>query len=219
MAVNQVNATRMELSKLKNKLVTARRGHKLLKDKQDELVRQFLEIIQMYKALRSDAEKKLSQVVKTYELVHSSHSEIEIYEKMLVAANEIKADYSVQSIMGISVPKISFEASTPTLTFSLIDSDPNLDESILMLGSIFPELLNLAQVDKTCHRLAKEVEKVRRRVNAIEYFMIPELEIQIKEITGKLADAERSNIIRTMKSKEIVLKRTQRDNKDERKSN
>ncbi|MCL2522254.1 MAG: V-type ATP synthase subunit D [Erysipelotrichales bacterium] len=218
MAANQVNATRMELSKLKNKLVTARRGHKLLKDKQDELVRQFLEIIQMYKALRSDAEKKLSQVVKTYELAHSSHSEIEIYEKMLVAANEIKADYSVQNIMGVSVPKISFAPSTPTLTFSLIDSDPNLDESILMLGSIFPELLNLAQVDKTCHRLAKEVEKVRRRVNAIEYFMIPELEIQIKEITGKLADAERSNIIRTMKSKEIVLKRTQKDNKDERKS-
>ncbi len=207
MADTIVNATRMELTRLKNQLASSQRGHKLLKDKQDEMIRQFLIITEDYKELRTTVENNFVNSLNVYEKSLATHSKVEVYEKMMIPSNEIKLSFSKKNIMGVNTPKLSIETSTPKLNFSLIDSDPNLDESILLLGKLMPDLLNLAQTDKTLRQLAKEIEKVRRRVNALEYFMIPELLAQIKEINAKLADAERSNIIRTMKSKEIVLKK------------
>ncbi len=211
MADSQQNATRMELTKLKNQMIAAKRGHKLLKDKQDEMIRQFLIITKNYKDLRVNTETKLFNALNIYNKSQSSHSKIEIYEKMMIPSNEMNASFHKKSIMGIDTPKISFTEQSTNITFSLVDSDSNLDESILELGKSFNNLLELAENDKTCRQLAKEIEKVRRRVNAIEYFMIPELQAQIKVITTKLADAERSNIVRTMKSKEIVLKKLKKD--------
>lgn len=210
MALTHVNPTRMELTRLKRQLSTAKRGHKLLKDKQDEMVRQFMLIIKKNKALREEVEEALSKIIKSFSSAQLKISREGIYEALMVPSKAAKIEVGVNNIMNIKTPTVKFvDTGEIDLTYGFAFTPSELDGSILALSKLLPKFIELAGLDKACDMLASEIEKTRRRVNAIEYIMIPDMEENIKYIIQKLDDNERSNIIRLMKSKEIIL---QKDN-------
>ena len=206
MAAKYVNPTRMELSNTKKRLKMAKRGHKLLKDKQDEMIRQFLEIIRTNAALRDEIETELQKIMHDFGAARLHMSEAGIMEALMVPSKDAKIKVSSKTIMNIKLPTVEFiDQGAIELTYGFAFTPSQLDTSVIALSNLLPKLIELAQLDKSCDMLAKEIEKTRRRVNAIEYVMIPEMEVQIRYIANKLDENERSNIIRLMKSKEIVL--------------
>lgn len=206
MAIGHINPTRMELTRLKKRLSTAKRGHKLLKDKQDEMVRQFMQIIKRNDVLRLEIEDVLKKISKSFASSKLKMSYEGIIEALMIPANDIKIEVGTKSVMNIDTPTITFNYSDSIdLTYGFAFTPSELDESVLALSKLLPKLIELAQIEKSCDMLAFEIEKTRRRVNAIEFVMIPEMIETIKYISMKLEDNERSNIIRLMKSKEIVL--------------
>ena len=208
MALTHINPTRMELTRLKRQLATAKRGHKLLKDKQDEMVRQFMLIIKKNKSLREEVEEELSKIIKSFSSSQLKISREGIYEALMVPSKAAKIEVGVNNIMNIKTPTVSFvDTGEIDLTYGFAFTPSELDGSILALSKLLPKFIELAGLDKACDMLAGEIEKTRRRVNAIEYIMIPDMEENIKYIVQKLDDNERSNIIRLMKSKEIILQK------------
>ncbi|MFA5542442.1 MAG: V-type ATP synthase subunit D [Bacilli bacterium] len=205
-----INPTRMELTRLKKRLSTAKRGHKLLKDKQDEMVRQFMLIIKENDRLRKEVEDELKVINKSFNYANMKMSHEGIKEALMVPANNTTLSTGLKNIMNIKTPTIAYE--TPDvidLTYGFAFTPSELDNSVIGLSKLLPNLIRLAEIEKSCNMLAFEIEKTRRRVNAIEYVMIPEMQTQIKYIIMKLEDNERSNIIRLMKSKEIILAKQQ----------
>ena len=206
MARKQVVPTRMELTRLRNQLQIAKRGHKLLKDKQDEMVRQFMEIVRKNRELRIEVEKELILVMQKFNNAKNKASRVNIQEALLVPTRSLELTDKVNYIMNIETPHLEYEVSDSVdLTYSFFSSPLELDESLVNLSKLLPKIIELAQLDKASSMLASEIEKTRRRVNAIEYVMMPEMETSIHEIRMKLEDNERSNIVRLMKSKEIIL--------------
>ena len=209
MAVMRVNPTRMELSRLKKRLAVASRGHKLLKDKRDELMKQFLDIVRECKTLRETVEEKLADYYKNFSVAKALMSE-ESMETALVLGNQIiQLAVDTRNIMSVDVPSFSFEVhrrSDAVFPYGFLDTSAQLDDSILSLSSIFQELLRLSELEKTVELLASEIEKTRRRVNSLEYVMIPQLTETIKSITMKLDENERGNLTRLMKVKDMMLK-------------
>ena len=209
MAVMNVNPTRMELSRLKKRLAVATRGHKLLKDKRDELMKQFLDIVRECKTLREAVEEKLAEYYKNFSVAKALMSE-ESMETALVLGNQtIRLTVDTRNIMSVNVPSFSFEThkrSDSVFPYGFLDTSAQLDDSILSLSSIFQELLRLSEMEKTVELLASEIEKTRRRVNSLEYVMIPQLTETIKSITMKLDENERGNLTRLMKVKDMMLK-------------
>ena len=210
MATSNVNPTRMELTRLKKELATAKRGHKLLKDKQDEMVRQFMMLIRTNRELRLNIENKLANVSETFAQARLKMSYSGLMEALMVPANDVVIETSSKTIMNMSVPSLKVEASDSVdITYGFAFTPCELDDSVLELSTLVEKMVKLAEIEKSCDMLAVEIEKTRRRVNAIEYVLIPNLEENIHYITMKLEDNERSNIIRLMKSKEIIMKRTE----------
>ena len=210
MATTNVNPTRMELTRLKKELATAKRGHKLLKDKQDEMVRQFMMLIRTNRELRLNIENKLSNVSETFAQARLKMSYSGLMEALMVPANDVVIETSSKTIMNMSVPSLKVETSDSVyITYGFAFTPCDLDDSVLELSTLVEKMVKLAEIEKSCDMLAVEIEKTRRRVNAIEYVLIPNLEENIHYITMKLEDNERSNIIRLMKSKEIIMKRTE----------
>ena len=208
MARMNVNPTRMELTRLKVQLDTSVRGHKLLKDKQDEMVRQYMLLIKENRALRMEVEAELSSILKVFKKANDKTSEAAMAEALMVPSKSIQLKISEKSIMNINVPVIKVnEDPTIDLTYGFAFTPPELDTSVIELSKILSKLVKLAEIEKTCDMLAVEIEKTRRRVNAIEYVMIPSYQETIHFITMKLDDNERSNTIRLMKSKEIIMKK------------
>lgn len=206
MAIMQVNPTRMELTRIKKQLSISIRGHKLLKDKQDEMIRQFMLIIKETKKLREVIDQELSKINKQYQKARTKISSDAIDEALLVPTKSSQLKTSSKNIMNLAVPVIEYEENKEIdLTYSLSFTPIELDEAIIGLSLLQSRLVKLAELEKSCDILADEIEKTRRRVNAIEYIMIPNLKDTVKYITQKLDDAERSNIIRLMKSKEIII--------------
>lgn len=210
MATTQVNPTRMELTKLKRKLVTATRGHKLLKDKRDELMRQFLDLVKENKALREKVEKGIEQANKNFVLARASMSEEALYTALLAPKQEVSIDVSEKNIMSVDIPVFNIKTRTPdkndiySYGFAFTSSD--LDDAVLALSDILPDMLKLAEIEKSCQLMASEIEKTRRRVNALEHVMIPDTKEKIKYITMKLDENERSTQTRLMKVKDMMLK-------------
>jgi V/A-type H+-transporting ATPase subunit D len=207
-----VNPTRMELSNLKRRLVTAKRGHKLLKDKQDELMRKFIELIKRNKELRVEVEKELSQSFKDF-LIASAVMSPQMLEEAVAFPNEkINVDITMKNIMSVYVPVMNFkremqnEDEGSIYPYGYAQTSSELDDAILKLYNILSKLLELAEVEKSCQLMADEIEKTRRRVNALEYRTIPDLEVTIKYIRMKLDENERSTITRLMKVKDIINK-------------
>ena len=209
MAVMNVNPTRMELTNLKRKLVTARRGHKLLKDKRDELMRRFLELVRENKALRLKVEAGIKRANSHMALARSVMSDEALSVALMMPAQKMELDVSEKNIMSVIVPQFRAEVKAAKdgeiYSYGYAFTSCDLDDAVLALSEIMPDLLKLAEIEKTCQLLASEIEKTRRRVNALEHVMIPQYEDTIKYITMKLDENERSSTTRLMKVKDMML--------------
>ena len=208
-AIN-VNPTRMELSNLKRKLATATRGHKLLKDKRDELMRQFLDKVRENKALREEVEMALVSANQNFMLARAGMPDEMLNTALLAPKQELTISAGTQNVMSVEIPDFDFKTRTPDqndmYSYGFAFTTGDLDDAILSLSEVFPKMLKLAEVEKSCQLMAAEIEKTRRRVNALEHVMIPELQTNIKYITMKLDENERSTQIRLMKVKDMMLK-------------
>lgn len=206
MARLNVNPTRMELRRLKTRLKTAVRGHKLLKDKADETIRQFMIYIKENKRLRESVEQEVTTVMKSFLLASAVTSPEAMEEAVSMPGFSVGLDISTKNVMNVSVPIIMVTPAEKKelYPYSFASVSSELDMSISKLSEVLLKLVKLAEVEKTCNMLADEIEKNRRRVNALEYVMIPQLQETIKYITMKLDENERGNIIRIMKVKEMI---------------
>lgn len=206
MAKLNVNPTRMELRRLKARLKTAVRGHKLLKDKSDETIRRFMEYIKENKRLREEVEGELGDALKLFMLAGAVTASQVIEEAVAMPAKSVKLTLGENNIMSVVVPTITVtpEENTNLYPYSFSGVSAELDGSIANLSNLLEKLVKLAEVEKTCNMLADEIEKNRRRVNALEYVMIPQLEETIKYITMKLDENERSATVRLMKVKSMI---------------
>ncbi len=206
MARLNVNPTRMELRRLKNRLKTAVRGHKLLKDKSDETIRQFMLFIKENKRLREEVEQEISLALRSFLLASAVTSSQVIEEAVAMPGYKVELVTDVKNVMSVSVPvlEIKESAQKELYPYSFATVTSELDSSISGLSTLLVKMLRLAEVEKTCNMLADEIEKNRRRVNALEYVMIPQLQETIKYITMKLDENERANTIRLMKVKSII---------------
>lgn len=202
-----VNPTRMELTKLKGALATSKRGHKLLKDKQDEMIRQFMLIIRENQALRLEIEEELARIMKKFSAAQLTMSYAGLMEALMVPSKKVNVEVGIKNIMSIKTPTVQVADSGGDidLTYGFAFTPSDLDGAILSLSNLLPKLLRLAELEKTCDMLAGDIEKTRRRVNAIEYVMIPNYEDTIHFINGKLDEADRSATIRLMKAKNMIL--------------
>ena len=209
MAVKQVNPTRMELSRLKKKLNTATRGHKLLKDKRDELMRRFLEMVRENRALRMKVEEQLRQANANFVLAKSSMSDETLKAALLAPKQEVYVSTSYRNVMSVDIPVFETDTRTPDpndiYSYGFAFTSADLDDAVKSLADVLPDLIKLAEIEKSCQLMADEIEKTRRRVNAFEHVMIPETQEQIRYITRKLDENERSTQTRLMKVKDMML--------------
>lgn len=206
MAKMNVNPTRMELRRLKTRLSTATRGHKLLKDKSDEMIRQFMVYVRENKRLREEIEAELSSALKGFTLARAVSSNAVIEEAVMMPATKAEISLSSDNVMSVEVPSISVveHEGQDKYPYSFDTVTSELDASIGTLSTLLVKLVKLAEVEKTCNMLADEIEKNRRRVNALEYVMIPQIEETIKYINMKLDENERASTIRLMKVKSMI---------------
>lgn len=206
MAKMNVNPTRMELRRLKTRLKTATRGHKLLKDKSDEMIRQFMVYVRENKRLREEIEAELLSALKGFTLARAVSSNAVIEEAVMMPATKAEISLSSDNVMSVEVPSISVveHEGQDKYPYSFDTVTSELDASIGTLSTLLVKLVKLAEVEKTCNMLADEIEKNRRRVNALEYVMIPQIEETIKYINMKLDENERASTIRLMKVKSMI---------------
>ena len=199
----------MVLNQLKGRLKTARRGHKLLKDKRDELMRQFMDVVKRNKELRTRVEDGLTAAFGALQVASSIMSPEMLEQALLYPRQSVELEMSYQNIMSVNVPKYRFKTEntdpSEVYPYGFAQTSGELDDALDALGRVFQDMLELAEVEKTMQLLAEEIEKTRRRVNALEYVMIPELEGNIKYITMKLEENENATKVRLLKVKEMVL--------------
>ena len=211
MARLNVNPTRMELTRLKKRLTTATRGHKLLKDKQDELMRRFIDLVKYNNELRKDVEDKLKNSLKDFVMARALMSSEILEEAIMYPKEKISLDVNIKNIMSVNVPEMKFKRlleddNGSIYPYGYSNTSAELDDAIEKLYSILPKLLELAEVEKSTQLMADEIEKTRRRVNALEYMTIPQLEETIKYIQMKLEENERGALTRLMKVKTMLEK-------------
>lgn len=210
MAIKQVNPTRMELTRLKKKLATATKGHKLLKDKRDELMRRFLDMVKLNKQLREKVEKAISDANKNFVLASASMTSEDLSLAMLAPKQEVLLEVGSKNIMSVEVPEYKINYRSPDANdmfcYGLAFTSCDLDDAVSSLSDVLPDMLKLAEIEKSCQLMADEIEKTRRRVNALEHVMIPETKANIKYITMKLDENERATQTRLMKVKDMMLK-------------
>ncbi|MBZ4645057.1 MAG: H(+)-transporting synthase, vacuolar type, subunit [Clostridia bacterium] len=214
MAIMRVNPTRMELTRLKKRLKVARRGHKLLKDKRDELMKQFLELVRKNKELREKVEEMLMKVHSNFLIARAVMSSEILEEALMFPKQSVSLEISTKNVMSVDVPVLNFKAQSDDESniypYGFATTSGELDSAIGTLSEVFPYMLELAQMEKSAQLLAEEIEKTRRRVNALEYVLIPQLTETIKYITMKLDENERGNLTRLMKVKDMMLEQARR---------
>ena len=207
MAKLNVKPTRMELRRLKSQLVTATSGHKLLKDKQDELMRQFIKLIRQNNELREKVEDSLVGSMQDFVLDKSLENDQMVQGLFAVPTKEISLRMRIDSIMSVRVPKMHTDVyehgQTDRAYYSYLNSNSGMDEAIDEISASLDDLLKLAEIEKTCQLMADEIEKTRRRVNSLEFRTIPQLEETIYFIEMKLEESERANVTRMMKVKDM----------------
>ncbi len=209
MAQAQVNPTRMELTRLKKKLATAVRGHKLLKDKRDELMRQFLDLVKENMALRKEVEAGIKSANLNFVIAKAGMSGPALNAALIAPKQEVYLEAGKKNVMSVDIPVFQYKTRTADENdiypygFAFTSSD--LDGAVKSLQDVLPQMLKLAETEKSCQLMASEIEKTRRRVNALEHVIIPETQKNIKYITMKLDENERSTQIRLMKVKDMML--------------
>ena len=208
----QVNPTRMELSKQKKKLATAVKGHKLLKDKRDELMRQFLDLVRENRALRQKVEEGIAQANKDFVLARAGMDDEEVNAAFMAPRQSVTLETTIKNIMSVEVPQFEYRTRTADendiYSYGYAFTSSDLDGAVASLSSVFQDMLRLAEVEKSCELMASEIEKTRRRVNALEHVVIPQTQETIKFIMMKLDENERSSQIRLMKVKDMMLEET-----------
>ena len=209
MASTTVTPTRMVLNQLKGRLKTARRGHKLLKDKRDELMRQFMDVVKLNKQLRTRVEEGLTAAFSSLQVASAIMSPEMLEQALLYPRQSVELGLTYKNIMSVNVPQYSFHTKnndpSEIYPYGFAQTSGELDDALDKMARVFEDMLELAQVEKTMQLLAEEIEKTRRRVNALEYVMIPELEGNIKYIAMKLEENENATKVRLLKVKEMVL--------------
>ena len=209
MASTGITPTRMVLNQLKGRRKTAMRGHKLLKDERDELMRQFLDVIKQNKALRIRVEEGLTAAFASLQVASSIMSPEILEQSLLYPRQSVELFVKYKNVMSVNVPEYTFQTRnndpTEIYPYGFAQTSGELDDALGKLAKVFEDMLQLAQVEKSMQLLAEEIEKTRRRVNALEYVMIPDLNDKIKYITMKLEENENSTKVRLLKVKEMVL--------------
>ncbi len=216
MAVMRVNPTRMELTRLKGRLRTATRGHKLLKDKNDELMKQFLEIVRENMRKRQEVEARVLEMHSAFTLASAVMSPEGLGQALMLPKQSVELELSSKNIMGVRVPDYTFRTklddSGSVLPYGFASTTGELDSAVETATDLMKDLLDLAQSEKAASLLAAEIEKTRRRVNALEYVLIPQYRETIRYITMKLDENERGNITRLMKVKDMMIAQTREEN-------
>ena len=207
----RVSPTRMELLRLKKRLTIARRGHKLLKDKFDELMKKFLKLIEENKQIRQEVEGKLADAYSGFAMAKAVMSPAAVEASIIVPGQQTSISAQIQRILSIEAPKFTVQnineekkRENNPVPYAMATTSGELDQAVILLGKSYEALIKLAEVEKTVELMAAEIEKTRRRVNALEYVLIPQLSAAIKFITMKLEENERGNLTRLMKVKDIV---------------
>ena len=210
MAVTQTTPTRMELTRLKKKLVTAVRGHKLLKDKRDELMRQFLDLAKENMELRKAVEEGIRKANANFVTAKASMPEEALHTALMAPKQEVYLEAERKNVMSVEIPVFEYRTRTvdpnDIYSYGFAFTSVDLDDAVRSLADVLPQMLELAEKEKACQLLAAEIEKTRRRVNALEHVMIPETQESIRYITMKLDENERSSQIRLLKVKDMMLK-------------
>ena len=210
MAKQTVTPTRMVLNQLKGRLRTTSRGHKLLKDKRDELMRQFMDIVKQNKELRKKVEEGLTEAFASLSAASAVMSPQMLEQALLYPRRTVDLDLTYKNVMSVNVPQYSFATSgggEDIVPYAFAQTSGDLDDALGKLSAVFEDMLQLAEVEKTMQLMAEEIESTRRRVNALEYSTIPDLEENIHYITMKLAENENSTKVRLIKVKEMVLQK------------
>lgn len=211
MAVINVSPTRMELFRLKTRLRTAMRGHRLLKDKRDDMMKKFLELVRQNMELRREVEEKMKEVYGGFQSAAAVMSPAMLEEALMLPKQGVELEVGTRNVMSVEVPVFRFSGVSGDLgSYGFAATSGELDDSAAALGAALPDLLMLAQQEKSAQRLAEEIEKTRRRVNALEYVQIPALRETIRSITQKLDENERGNLTRLMKIKDMMLEEARR---------
>ncbi len=209
MAASHVNPTRMELTRQKKKLQTALKGHKLLKDKRDELMRRFLDLVREDKILREEVEEEIKKANKSFVLAGSQMSKEAVSVAFMAPKQEVSVDVSTKNVMSVEIPvfETQFRGSDEGdfYPYGYAFTSADLDEGVGALSRLLPKLLKLAESEKSCQLMAAEIEKTRRRVNALEHVLIPQTQENIRYITMKLDENGRSSQVRLMKVKDMML--------------
>lgn len=209
MAIMNVNPTRMQLQKLKKQLTTAVRGHKMLKDKRDELMRQFLELIKETRELREKVERELEKCNAHFVNASAVMSKQALDASLMSPKQQVNIEVDSKNVMSVETP--IFTASTRTndegdiFPYGFAFTSFELDDAVMSLGDILPDMIRLAQIEKSCEMMSAEIEKTRRRVNSLEHVMIPRYRDTIKYISMKLEENDRSSRTRLMKVKDMLL--------------
>ena len=218
MAEIRVNPTRMELKKLQGRYTMARRGHKLLKDKRDELMKRFLDVVREDKELRERVEASLDKVYKSFSVAGAVGSPKMLEEALICPKKEGSLEVGYKNLMSVTVPEFKMQVigdnATESINYGMAFTSGELDTSLRELNSLLEDILRMAELEKTAQLLAEEIEKTRRRVNALEYIMMPQYLDAIKSIKMKLDENDRGNTTRLMKVKDMMLK-AQLEQKDE----
>jgi len=209
MAILNVNPTRMALLGLKKKIKSAERGHKLLKDKQDGLMQKFMDIIREAKRLRQEVEEKLGGAFKNFIRASSVMSEEFVEGALLYSTAKTELEVQTKNVMSVRIPQFKVKSEGAVITYGYLQTSGELDISLQSFQDVFPLLIELAEIEKSAEALADELEKTRRRVNALEYRMIPDLKDTIKFIQMKLGEMERSAITNTMRVKAQIEAQSQ----------
>ena len=205
-----VSPTRMELTRLKGKLRTAQRGHKLLKDKRDELMKQFLDTVREVRVLRAEVESELMTAHNAFTVASALMSSQAMEEALAYPKQSVELTMTTKNIMSVNVPEYHFQTKTRSESdiypYGFAATSGELDSAVDALGKVFQKMLKLAQIEKAAQLMAEEIEKTRRRVNALEYVMIPNTQEAIRYITMKLDENDRATTTRLMKVKDMILK-------------
>lgn len=204
-----VNPTRMELTNLKRKLVTARRGHKLLKDKRDELMRRFLDMVRENKELRKEVEEAIFEANKHISVARSVMSGEALDVALMMPKQELSLDVTSRNVMSVNIPVFDIQMrsanESDAYSYGFAYTSGDLDEAVENLSEVFKKMVRLAEIEKSCQMMSAEIEKTRRRVNALEHVLIPQYMETIKYITMKLDENERSTTTRLMKVKDMMM--------------
>ena len=210
-----VTPTRMVLKQLKGRLKTAVRGHKLLKDKRDELMRQFMDVVRRNKELRTKVEEGLTDAFAALSVASAVMSPEMLEQSLLYPRQSVELGMTFKNVMSVNVPVYDFKTKSAEegdiFPYGFANTSGELDSAVESLGAVFQSMLKLAQIEKTAQLLAEEIEKTRRRVNALEYVVIPQTQENIRYITMKLDENDRSTTTRLMKVKDMILKQAQEE--------